>query len=62
MTQAPRDFYDTAYHFAQDVARPDESRIRRSIRFLGNLQGTRDIGVGNAPRLEVHLESLEHEA
>ena len=31
-------------------------------RRLGNLQGPRDIGVGHAPRLEVHLESLEYEA
>jgi ubiquinone/menaquinone biosynthesis C-methylase UbiE len=59
MTQAPRDFYDTTYHFANDVTRPDESRIRRSLRFLGNLEGLShlDLGCGGgwAARL-AHLE------
>jgi SAM-dependent methyltransferase len=45
---APRDFYDTEYHYAQDVARPNEARIRRSLRFLGSLDGTthHDLGCG----------------
>jgi ubiquinone/menaquinone biosynthesis C-methylase UbiE len=44
----PRDFYDREYHFADDAARPDERRIRRSLRHLEPLEGTRflDLGCG----------------
>lgn len=43
---APRDFYDTQYHFAEDAARPDEKRIRRSLRFLGSLDGLTHLDLG----------------
>lgn len=45
-TPAPRDFYDTQYHFAEDAARPDEKRIRRSLRFLGALDGLTHLDLG----------------
>ena len=58
-SSAPRDFYDTQYHFTQDIARPDERRIRRSLSFLGSLKTTThlDLGCGGgwAARL-AHLE------
>ncbi|MGB7158626.1 MAG: class I SAM-dependent methyltransferase [Tepidisphaeraceae bacterium] len=43
----PRDFYDAEYHFAQDVERPNESRIRRVLKNLP-LEGSTylDLGCG----------------
>jgi ubiquinone/menaquinone biosynthesis C-methylase UbiE len=45
---APRDFYDSQYHFAEDAQRPDEKRIRRSMRHLEPIAGTiwLDLGCG----------------
>jgi ubiquinone/menaquinone biosynthesis C-methylase UbiE len=43
---SPRDFYDTEYHFAADAARPDERRIRRSLRRLEPLAGTTHLDLG----------------
>jgi ubiquinone/menaquinone biosynthesis C-methylase UbiE len=45
---APRDFYDSQYHFAEDASRPDEKRIRRSMRHLEPTGDTTwlDLGCG----------------
>ena len=45
---APRDFYDSQYHFAEDAQRPDEGRIRRSMRHLEPIAGSTylDLGCG----------------
>jgi ubiquinone/menaquinone biosynthesis C-methylase UbiE len=43
---SPRDFYDSEYHFASDAARPDEARIRRSLRHLEPLQDTTHLDLG----------------
>ena len=46
--QKPREFYDSQYHFADDAARPDEKRIRRSMRHLEPIAGSDwlDLGCG----------------
>ncbi len=43
-----RDFYDSEYHFHEDVERPHESRIRSILRRLGPLAGKTyfDLGCG----------------
>lgn len=45
---APREFYDSEYHFEEDATRPDEKRIRHSLRHLEPLSGTEylDLGCG----------------
>ncbi len=45
---APRDFYDSEYHYEEDASRPDEGRIWRSLRKLEPLAGTTilDLGCG----------------
>lgn len=45
---APRDYYDTRYHFAQDVERPNERRMWRAMREIVPLEGTSflDLGCG----------------
>jgi ubiquinone/menaquinone biosynthesis C-methylase UbiE len=47
-TPAPRDFYDSQYHFEEDAARPDEKRIWRALRYLEPLAGADlfDLGCG----------------
>ncbi|HYO07957.1 MAG TPA: class I SAM-dependent methyltransferase [Tepidisphaeraceae bacterium] len=47
-TAAPRDFYDSEYHFAEDAARPDERRIWHALRHLQPLAGSDffDLGCG----------------
>ena len=44
----PRAFYDTEYHFAADVERPDERRIWHALRHLHPLEGATlfDLGCG----------------
>src|SRR5688572_7638089 len=42
---SPRDFYDAEYHFAEDVQRPNERRIRRSLRHLP-LKGATHLDLG----------------
>ncbi len=48
MTASQRDFYDSEYHFQQDVQRPRESRIRAILRRFGPLEGRTyfDLGCG----------------
>jgi ubiquinone/menaquinone biosynthesis C-methylase UbiE len=55
----PRDFYDNQYHFARDVARPDESRIRRSLRFLGSLENTTHLDLGCGAGWAARLARIE---
>ena len=45
---APRDFYDSQYHYAEDASRPDEKRIRRAMRHLEPIAGSTwlDLGCG----------------
>jgi ubiquinone/menaquinone biosynthesis C-methylase UbiE len=45
---APRDFYDSQYHYAEDASRPDERRIRRAMRHLEPIAGADwlDLGCG----------------
>jgi SAM-dependent methyltransferase len=54
---APREFYERDYHFAEDVDRPNLSRLRRAIRHLEPLAGTAFLdlgcGVGWATRIAV---------
>src|SRR3954467_670904 len=47
-SSAPRDFYDSQYHFEEDAARPDERRIWRAMRYLEPLGQTTllDLGCG----------------
>ncbi len=44
----PRNFYDSEYHFAADVQRPNEPRIWSHLRRLGSLSGKTyfDLGCG----------------
>src|SRR5438067_9625419 len=49
MTQAaPREFYESQYHFEEDAARPDEKRIWRALRHLEPIAGSDflDLGCG----------------
>lgn len=45
---APRTYYDTRYHFAEDIDRPNEARIWRAMREIMPLEGRRvlDLGCG----------------
>lgn len=45
---APREFYDSQYHYAEDASRPDEKRIWHAMRHLEPLAGTSffDLGCG----------------
>ena len=45
---APRDFYDSQYHYTEDTQRPDEKRIWRALRHLHPLRGADflDLGCG----------------
>lgn len=45
---APREFYDSQYHYEEDATRPDEKRIWRSLRHLQPLDGKDffDLGCG----------------
>lgn len=45
---APRSYYDTQYHFAQDVERPNEARMWRAMREIAPIAGTSflDLGCG----------------
>src|SRR5687768_16930425 len=45
---APREFYDSQYHYEEDAARPDEKRIWRALRHLQPLRGLAlfDLGCG----------------
>src|SRR4051794_18672975 len=45
---APREFYDSQYHFEEDATRPDEKRIWHALRHLQPLIGTNffDLGCG----------------
>jgi ubiquinone/menaquinone biosynthesis C-methylase UbiE len=45
---APREFYDSQYHFEEDAARPDEKRIWHALRHLEPLAGRDffDLGCG----------------
>ena len=45
---APRSYYDTRYHFAADVERPNESRMWRAMRHISPIAGTDflDLGCG----------------
>jgi ubiquinone/menaquinone biosynthesis C-methylase UbiE len=43
---APRDFYDSEYHFEQDLDRPDEARIHHAMRHLEPLSGFDAIDLG----------------
>lgn len=47
-TAAPRNFYDTQYHFDEDASRPDTARIWRSLRLLDPIENTDflDLGCG----------------
>lgn len=44
----PRTYYDTQYHFAEDIDRPNEARLWRAMREIMPLQGRRvlDLGCG----------------
>ncbi|HEX2780650.1 MAG TPA: hypothetical protein VHM30_14190, partial [Gemmatimonadaceae bacterium] len=50
-----RKYYDTEYHFAEDVENPNLDRLLRSMAHLGDLRGLRFLdlgcGVGWAARL-----------
>ena len=60
---APRDYYDTRYHFAEDVERPNEHRIWRAMREIAPLGGTDFLdlgcGAGWATRL-ARLQGVRH--
>lgn len=59
MTQDPRTFYETAYHFDEDIERPDFNRLRHALNVAG-LQGIRrflDLGCGTG---WLSLEVLRH--
>src|SRR5438552_2777069 len=45
---APRNFYDSKYHFQEDVERPDEKRIGHALKHLQPLQNCDllDLGCG----------------
>jgi ubiquinone/menaquinone biosynthesis C-methylase UbiE len=45
---APRDFYDSQYHFEEDASRPDEKRIWHALKRLEPLNGSTilDLGCG----------------
>ena len=45
---APREFYDSQYHYEEDAARPDEKRIWHALRHLEPLAGSElfDLGCG----------------
>src|SRR4051794_20409291 len=47
-TPAPREFYDSQYHYEEDAARPDEKRIWHALKHLQPLIGTDffDLGCG----------------
>jgi ubiquinone/menaquinone biosynthesis C-methylase UbiE len=47
MTQAaPREFYDSQYHFEEDATRPDEKRIWRALKHLEPIAGSDFIDLG----------------
>ena len=64
MTASQRDFYDSEYHFRQDVERPREPRIRGALRRLGSLAGKTyfDLGCGAgwASRLALREGGAKH--
>ena len=45
---APREFYDSEYHFEEDATRPDEKRIWHALRHLNPIAGSEflDLGCG----------------
>src|SRR5438874_12957386 len=43
---APREFYDSEYHFKEDAGRPAERRIWRALRHLEPIVGSHLLDVG----------------
>jgi len=61
---APREFYDSEYHFEEDATRPDEKRIWHALRHLQPIAG-RDFldlgcGAGWATRLAMVQGNAKH--
>lgn len=60
---APRTYYDTRYHFAEDAERPNERRMWHAMREIGPLGGTDFLdlgcGAGWATRL-ARLHGVRH--
>jgi ubiquinone/menaquinone biosynthesis C-methylase UbiE len=58
----PRKFYDSQYHFQEDVQHPDEKRIWRALRHLQPLSGCNLLDLGCGAGWAARLARTEGEA
>jgi ubiquinone/menaquinone biosynthesis C-methylase UbiE len=56
---APRQFYDSQYHFQEDLARPDEKRIWRALRHLQPIAGGDFLDLGCGAGWAARLAKVE---
>jgi SAM-dependent methyltransferase len=54
-----RDFYETTYHFEDDVVGPGEARLWRAMRLLEPLQGSTFLDLGSGVGWAAHLARKE---
>src|SRR3954453_2009546 len=52
-----RSFYETEYHFGQDVEQPGATRLRRALDLLGPLRGTAFLDLGSGVGWAANLAS-----
>jgi ubiquinone/menaquinone biosynthesis C-methylase UbiE len=56
---APREFYDSEYHFEEDAARPDERRIWHAMKNLYPIKGTDFLDLGCGAGWATRLAKVE---
>ena len=59
---APREFYDSEYHFEEDATRPDEKRIWHALRHLNPLAGSEFLDLGCGAGWATRLAKVEGNA
>ena len=50
-----RDFYETMYHFEEDIGEPDEHRLDAVLRLLQPMQGTHFLDLGSGVGWAAHI-------
>jgi SAM-dependent methyltransferase len=54
-----RSFYETEYHFGQDVEQPGAARLRRALDLLGPLRGATFLDLGSGVGWAAHLATAD---
>ena len=59
---APREFYDSEYHFEEDATRPDEKRIWHALRHLNPIAGSEFVDLGCGAGWATRLAKVQGDA